>query len=137
MEDSYETGKADLKGIDGRSGSMGDPDAGDPDDRIPAQAGSDVWSFRGAGCSSMAFVAYVPSSGYCPGYGCDSCREAYSGFCDEKVSGYGGCFGIGHDTVPIYSSHWNSAWDVWYENFGIYAAEASQAYDSAQKTSVK
>ena len=53
MEDSYETGKADLKGTDGRSGSMGDPGAGDSDDRIPAQAGSGVWTFGGTGSSCV------------------------------------------------------------------------------------
>ena len=132
MEDSYETGKADLKGTDGRSGSMGDPDVCDPDDRIPAQAGCGMWSFGGTGCGSVASLAYVPPSGYCTGHGCGSCREAYSGFRDEKVSGYGGCSGVGHDTVPIHSSHWNRAWDVWNENICLYAAEGSQDYGSAQ-----
>ncbi len=132
MEDSYETGKADLKGTDGRSGSMGDPGAGDSDDRIPAQAGSGVWTFGGTGSSCVASLAYVPPSGYCAGYGCDSCGEAYSGFCDEKISGNGGCSGVGHDTVPLHSSGWNSAWDVWNENICLYAAEDSQAYGVAQ-----
>lgn len=137
MEDSYETGKADLKRTDGRSGCVGDHGISDPDGRIPTQAGSGLRSFSGIGSGSMASLAYVPASGHCIGYGCDSCREAYSGFCDEKVSGYGGCFGGGHDTVPIHSSYWNSAWDVWNEDICLYAAKASQAYGIAQGTPVK
>ena len=91
-----------------------------------------AWTFGGTGSSCVASLAYVPPSGYCAGYGCDSCGEAYSGFCDEKISGNGGCSGVGHDTVPLHSSGWNSAWDVWNENICLYAAEDSQAYGVAQ-----
>lgn len=131
MEDSYETGKADLKRVDGRSGSLGNRGIGDPDDRIPAQTGSGMWSFGGTGSSSVASLAYVPPSGYCAGYGCDSCGAAYSGISYEAVSGDGGCSGGDHDAVPVRSSHRNGVGDVWHEALGVYAADGSQAYDDA------
>lgn len=129
MEDSYETGKADLKGADGRSGGMGTCRAGAPDDHIPSQAGCGMWAAGGAWCIGMAFVAYVPSSGYCAGYGCRACRTPYSGVGNEAVSGNGDHIGGVYDTVSIYSSHWYGTGNVWNEDFGIYAAEASPVYD--------
>ena len=66
MEDSYETGETDSEGADGRSGCVVRVCVCDPDDRIPAQTGSGMWTSDRTGDCGMAYMAYVPSFGHRP-----------------------------------------------------------------------